>query len=270
MQLRRFKIKFQRINHILISHLHGDHYYGLIGLLSSMHLLGRSTDLHLYGPPALKEIIDLQYKHSETRLHFNLLFHPLRHDQAEVIFEDEKLILKTVILNHRIPCTGFIFREKDKPRKISKESMAHYKIPFAEMNNIKQGLDFVSKEGIHIPNEKITGGPLPLFSYAYCSDTCYDEQVIDQVKQVDLLYHESTFLDDLQKRAKETFHSTAREAATVALKARVKKLIIGHFSARYSDPAPLLTEAQRVFPNTVLAVEGEQYRIVYENLLETV
>jgi ribonuclease Z len=218
----------------------------------------------------LKEIIDLQYKHSETRLHFNLLFHPLRHDAAEVIFEDEKLILMTVILNHRIPCTGFIFREKDKPRKISKESMTRYKIPISEMNNLKHGMDFINAEGICIPNEKITDGPLPLFSYAYCSDTCYDEKVIDQVKGVDLLYHESTFLDDMQKRAKETFHSTAKEAATVALKANVKKLIIGHFSARYSDLAPMLTEAQSVFPNTVLAVEGEQYRIVNENLLETV
>lgn len=261
-QLRRFKIKFQRINHIFISHMHGDHYYGLMGLLSSMHLLGRSADLHLYGPAVLKEIIDLQYRHSDTRLHYNLIFHPLQNEKPELIFEDEKLSVETIILNHRIPCTGFLFREKDKPRKISKEKIAEFKIPFTELNKIKQGEDFVTKEGLRIPNEKITGGPVALFSYAYCSDTCYDEKVIEQVKGVDLLYHEATFMDDMQDRAKETFHTTAKQAGSVATKAQVKKLIIGHYSARYADLAPVLAEAQTTFPNTVLANEGEKYQIV--------
>lgn len=261
MQLRRYKIKFQRIGHIFISHMHGDHYYGLMGLLSSMHLLGRSADLHLYGPPVLKEIIDMQYKHSETRLHYNLIFHPLQQDSAVLIFEDEKVTVHTIILNHRIPCTGFLFREKDKPRKISREKITEFKIPYSELNNIKLGGDYVTKDGLTIPNEKITGGPMPLFSYAYCSDTCYDEKVIEQVKQVDLLYHEATFMDDMEGRAKETFHSTTKQAALVAVRAKVKKLMIGHYSARYSDLQPLLEEAQSVFSNTVLALEGEKYNI---------
>ncbi len=223
MQLRRYKIKFQRIGHILISHLHGDHYYGLMGLLSSMHLLGRSADLHLYGPAPLKEIIDLQYKYSETRLHYNLIFHPLQNDKPTLIFEDEKLSVHTIILNHRIACTGFLFREKDKSRKITEV--------------------------------------LPMYSYAYCSDTCFDERVIEQVKEVDLLYHEATFMDDMENRAKETYHSTTKQAATVAARANVKKLMIGHYSARYSKLEPLLLEAKMVFSNTVLAIEGEKYRI---------
>lgn len=261
MQLRRYKIKFQRINHIFISHMHGDHYYGLMGLLSSMHLLGRSADLHLYAPAVLKEIIDIQYKHSDTRLHYNLIFHPLSHETPELIFEDDKVSVQTIILNHRIPCTGFLFREKNKARKISREKITEFKIPFQELNKIKLGADFVTKEGAIISNERITGGPQPMFSYAYCSDTCYDEKVIKQVDQVDLLYHEATFMDDMQLRAKETFHTTAKQAAQVAVKAGVKKLIIGHYSARYSDLEPLLTEAQTVFPNTVLAIEGEKYKI---------
>ncbi len=261
MQLRKFKIKFQRISHILISHLHGDHYYGLMGLLSSMHLLGRTTDLHLYGPPPLKEIIDIQYRYSDTRLHYKLIFHPMDTQGPALIFEDEKVTVHTIILNHRIACTGFLFREKDKPRKISKESIREYAIPFSELNEIKKGNDFTTKEGQRISNEQITGGPLHRFSYAYCSDTCFDEKVIEQVKQVDLLYHEATFLDEMLKRAKETYHTTAREAGTVAARAGVKKLMIGHYSARYSDLQPLLLESQSVFENTVLALEGEKYRI---------
>jgi ribonuclease Z len=261
MQLRRYKIKFQRIAHIMISHLHGDHYYGLMGLLSSMHLLGRSTDLHLYGPSALKEIIDLQYKYSDTRLHYNLIFHPITPDKPALIFEDEKLTVHTIILNHRIACTGFLFREKEKPRRVSKESIDRYHIPYSELGAIKQGRDFISKNGEKISNEIITGGPQPVCAYAYCSDTCFDDYVIDQVRAVDLLYHEATFMDDLQARARETYHSTTKQAALVAIRANVKKLMIGHFSARYSDLEVLLREAQTVFPNTILALEGEKYQV---------
>jgi len=261
MQLRRYKIKFQRIAHILISHLHGDHYYGLMGLLSSMHLLGRTTDLHLYAPPALKEIIDIQYKYSDTRLHYNLIFHPLQSSQPEMIFEDDKMTVRTIILNHRIPCTGFLFREKEKPRKISKELISSYHISIEQLNRIKQGYDFITKEGQSIPNEIVTGGEVPVLSYAYCSDTCFDERVIQQIKDVDLLYHEATFMNDMQNRARETFHSTTGQAATVAMKAKVKKLIIGHFSARYSDLDPLLVETKAIFPNSVLAKEGERYSV---------
>lgn len=260
-QLRRFKIKFQRINHILISHLHGDHYFGLIGLLSSMHLLGRVTDLHLYAQPALKEIIDLQLKHSETRFNYNLIFHPIDATKQKIIFEDDKLTVETIVLNHRIPCTGFLFREKDKPRKIMKAAISKYKLAPSDIARVRLGEDFTTKEGATIPNDEITGGALHCYSYAYCSDTCYDERVIAQVRNVDFLYHEATFLDDMKPRAKATFHTTALEAATVAQKANVKQLMIGHYSARYNDFQPLLEEAQTHFPATVLAIEGERYRV---------
>jgi len=260
-QLRKYKIKFQRINHVFISHMHGDHYYGLMGLLSSMHLLGRTIDLHLYAPAVLKEVIDIQYKHSETRLNYKIIFHPLNANQSELLFEDDKLTIESIILNHRIPCTGFLFKEKDKPRKITKEKIAEFKIPIAWLNRIKAGENFVNSKGVAIPNEEITGLPLPLYSYAYCSDTCYDERLIKQLTEVTTLYHEATFMDDMQQRAKDTFHSTTKQAATIAQKSGVKKLIIGHYSARYNDLQPLLDEAQSVFPNTVLALEGKQYLI---------
>ncbi len=260
-QLRKYKLKFQRINHIFISHMHGDHYFGLMGLLSSMHLLGRTIDLHLYAPAVLKEVIDIQYKHSETRLNYKLIFHPLNANHSELLFEDDKLTVETIILNHRIPCTGFLFKEKDKPRKITKDKIAEFKIPITWLNRIKAGENFVNNEGVMIPNEEITGAPIPLYSYAYCSDTCYDERLIKHLTGVDTLYHEATFMDDMQQRAKDTFHSTTKQAATIAQKSGVKKLIIGHYSARYSDLQPLLDEAQSVFPNTVLALEGNQYLI---------
>jgi len=260
-QLRRYKIKFQRISHIMISHMHGDHYYGLMGLLSSLHLLGRTADLHLYGPSVLKEIIDLQYKYSDTRLNYNLVFHPLQNEKQELIFEDDKLTVTTIILNHRIPCTGFLFREKEKHRKITQQSISEFKIPVSEIHNIKEGKDFINRDGQKIPNEKITGGPVHSYSYAYCSDTCYDEKVIQQIKGVDTLYHEATFMEDMKDRAKDTFHSTTKQAGEVALKAGVKELIIGHYSARYGDLQPLLDETKTVFTNTVLAIEGEKYKV---------
>ena len=227
-QLRKFKIKFQRINHIFISHLHGDHYFGLPGLLSSMSLLGRNIDLHLYGPPALKEIIDLNYKYSDTHLNYSLIFHPIDASKQEVLFEDERVMIKTIVLNHRIPCTGFLFTEKSAIDSYLKTSL---------LENYRT------------------------HSYAYCSDTCFDNNVIEQIKDTTVLYHEATFMEDRIERAIKTFHSTSKQAATVALRGGVSKLILGHFSARYSNLEPLLLEAKEIFPNSYLAIEGEKIKI---------
>jgi len=258
-QLRRFKIKFQRINHIFISHLHGDHYLGLVGLLASMHLLGRNNDLHLYAPPELQEILDVQHKHSQTFLRYKVVFHPLGFDQSELLFEDDKLTVETIILNHRIPCCGFLFKEKPRPRNILTQALEKYRIPVHVLGKIKRGDDYINEQGVTIANAEITEAPPAPRSFAYCSDTCYDESVIEKVKGVDLLYHEATFMQEMEERAKETFHSTTIDAATVAKKAAVKKLIIGHYSARYKDLDKLLAETQSVFENTVLALEGEVY-----------
>ncbi|MEO6882651.1 MAG: ribonuclease Z [Bacteroidia bacterium] len=258
-QLRKFKIKFQRINHIFISHLHGDHYLGLPGLLASMHLLGRTNDLHIYAQAELQEIIEINYKHSDTRLNYKIVYHPLKYDKSEIIYEDEKLFVSTIILNHRVPCCGFIFSEKENQRNIIKEKIEEYSIPVSEINNIKSGADYICEDGKIILNAALTLDSFPTRKYAYCSDTCYDESIIEQIKKVDLLYHEATFMQNMLARAKATFHSTAAQAGEIALKAEVKQLIIGHYSARYKELEPLLAEAKNIFSNTVLAVEGEKY-----------
>jgi ribonuclease Z len=257
MQLRRYKIKFQRINHIFISHLHGDHYLGLPGLVSSMHLLGRTADLHIYCPADLKEIIEIQLKASQTYLKFNVVYHFHQYIDNELIFEDDKVRVKAIFLNHRIPCCGFVFNEKEHPSNISKEIIEKYKIPVEQIQHIKLGADFVSPSGKAIANEELVMPKQKPRSYAYCSDTIYDERIIDLVSGVSLLYHEATFLHELASRAEETFHTTALQAATIAQKAKVKQLMIGHYSARYKDLQPLLSEAQTVFKNTLLALEGE-------------
>lgn len=256
-QLRKFKLKFQRINHIFISHLHGDHYLGLIGLLSSMHLLGRTVDLHLYCPPELEEIIEVQFKHSQTYLRFKIVYHHHKFIANDLIFEDNKVEVRTILLNHRIPCCGFLFTEKPLLANISKETIQKYDIPVEQILAIKGGADFITNEGELIPNSNLVSNKLKPRSYAYCSDTSYDERIIEVIKGVDLLYHEATFLNEMLPRAKETFHSTALQAATIAQKAEVHQLMIGHYSARYRDLQPLLEEAQTVFSNTILSVEGK-------------
>jgi ribonuclease Z len=261
MQLRRYKIKFQRIDHILISHLHGDHYLGLVGLLQSMHLLGREKELHLYCPKELKEIIDIQNKYSATKLTYSIIYHFTNGETSELLFEDNKLTIHTIILNHRIPCTGFIFREKPGDRKISIEKLEQYEVSIAEIHKLKKGLNGLDNHGKEISNELLTSPPPPTRSYAYCSETCYFEEIIDQIKEVDLLYHEATFLNNMLERAKMTFHSTALQAATIAKKAEVKRLLLGHFSARYPDLDGHLAEAREIFNNTLLAIEGEKISI---------
>ncbi len=261
MQLSRYKIRYHRISHIFISHLHGDHYLGLMGLLSSMHLQGRTSELHLYGQQDLMDILDLQLRLSNTILKFNLIFHPVRHYVSSVVFEDEHIQIKSIVMNHRIPCTGFIFREKPKPRKLLINKINHYNIPIEFYSRIKNGEDFIDASGKAISNADLSiPAPEPK-SYAYCSDTMFDENIINEVKGVDLLYHEATFLHSMADRAASTYHSTSRQAAEVAKKAKVKKLLIGHFSARYKDLGPLLDEAKEVFPDTSLALEGNQFNV---------
>jgi ribonuclease Z len=258
-QLRRFKIKMQRIDHIFISHLHGDHYLGLPGLLGSMHLLGRDKELHVYSPPGLEEIIKVSHHHSNSHLKYNIIFHAIE-SQAR-IFEDDKMSVDTIPMNHRIPCFGFLFREKPNPRNIIKEKIEEYDIPVQQIPHIKEGKDFITSAGKTILNSELTTNPPAPRAYAYCSDTIYNESYIEQIKNADLLYHEATFASEMTERAKETYHCTAKDAGTIAQKAGVKKMIIGHYSARYHDLSPLLSEAQSVFPNTLLAVEGEKYAV---------
>lgn len=256
-QLRRFKIKFSRINHICISHLHGDHYLGLIGFLSSLHLLGRTTDLNLYCPKELKEILDVQFRASETYLRYKIIYHFHNYVDNEVIFEDEKIEVRTIVLNHRIPCCGFIFKEKIIPGTITRAAILKHDIPVEKIAGIKKGADFVKESGEIIPNADLVRYKQLPRSYAYCSDTKYDERIIPIIKEATLLYHEATFMEKMLPRAQDTFHSTTIQAGTIALKANVSKLMIGHYSARYKDLEPLLEETKTVFENTMLAIEGE-------------
>ena len=258
-QLRKFKFKIQRINHIFISHLHGDHYLGLPGLLGTMHLLGREKELHIYSPPGLKEIISVGHYHSKTFLKYTVVFHVIEEQPEIRIFEDDKLSVDIIPMNHRIPCYGFLFQEKPRLKNIIKEKIDMYNIPLQEIPTIKEGKDFITPHGKIIPNSELALEPLPPRIYAYCSDTVYNNSYLDQIKNADLLYHEATFASDMENRAKETFHCTARDAATIAQNAKVKKLIIGHFSARYHDLSLLLSEAKNIFNNTVLAEEGQTH-----------
>lgn len=260
-QLRRYHIRFQRINHIFISHLHGDHYLGLMGLLSSLHLLGRKNPLHIYHPPGLRTIIELQLEMSGTVLNYTIEWHEHDLENPKLIFEDQLLSVETIILNHRIPCCGFIFREKPRMYSLDKDSLAFHQVPRSQFLQIKNGGDAVLEDGRVIPNHLLTRGRPHARSYAFCSDTRFDKRVIEAVKGVDLLYHEATFLHELLDRAKQTYHSTALEAGSVAREAGVGRLLIGHFSVRYMDLLPLLAEARAEFPDTLLAEEGNSFNI---------
>lgn len=259
-QLRKYRIKMQRINHIFISHLHGDHYFGLIGLLSTLHLLGRQKELHLYAPPLLKEIIDLQLAASNTVLRYSLFFHPLSFDAPVKLMEDDHMEVHTIPLRHSITCCGFLFREKQRPRRMCRQKVAQYQIPANFIESIKAGADY-QYEGESIPHKELTLAAMKSRSYAFCSDTAYHEPIIEQIKRVDLLYHEATFMNELASRAEQTLHSTASQAASIAAQAQVKKLVIGHFSSRYTQLTPLLEEAKDVFTQTVLASEGMEINI---------
>ena len=259
MQMARYKIRRSKINHIFISHLHGDHYFGLIGLLTSMGLLGRDNPLHLYAPAPLEKIIALQLEAASTNLPFTLHFHPVT--EPGQILDTPKFSVEAFSTQHRIPCFGYIIREKRNPRRINKEKVVEYNIPAAFYDQLKQGADYVTKDGEVIANESVTLPNLAPRSYAYCADTIYDEQIAEKVSGVNLLYHETTYLADQAERAASRFHTTTAQAAAIAQKAGAQKLLIGHFSSKYETLDAFLAETKAAFAQTQLATEGTTFLI---------
>jgi ribonuclease Z len=261
MQLRKYNIRFGKINHIFISHLHGDHFYGLIGLVMTYHLFGREQPLHLYGPKGIEDIINIQLQASQTKLVYPLHFHVVNTEVSSLVHEDEYLEITTIPMKHRIPTCGYLFREKPRDRKMKPGIVNKLNIPVEQIPLIKKGKDYTDESGKFFANPQLTLDPLPPRSYAFCSDTIFQESLAEVVKDVDLLYHEASFLHDRVEMAREKFHSTTIEAATLALKANVKTLIIGHYSARYDDLQPLLNEARSIFKETFLSTEGAVFDV---------
>ncbi len=261
MQFSRYRLKLNRINHIFVSHLHGDHYLGLVGLISTMHLRHRNQDLTIFGPPGLDDIIVMHFKYNEMVLNFKIHFVTLDSRNAQVLIDNDQVTVSAFPLVHRVPCVGFLFKEKPKPIRLNKQKDLR-KLNLEELNILRAGNSVLSESGeVKYAFKEYTLPPKKSRSYAYCSDTRFDESVLDYVTKVDLLYHESTFLKDREERAFETYHSTAEQAATIAKKGEVNQLILGHFSIRYKDLDPLLQEAQAVFSNTALAVEGKKVTV---------
>lgn len=258
-QLRKHKIKFTKINHVFLSHLHGDHFYGLIGLISTFSLLGRKTDLHVYGPKGVKEVTLLQLKVSASWTAYNLYFHELVSKEPEVVFEDEKVRVTTIPLAHRTYTNGYLFEEKWNDRKLNPEAVKRYSIETCYFNKIKAGGDITLDDGRVIPNCELSFDPVSPKKYAFCSDTMYRESIIPQIAGVDVLYHESTFLESEVHLCEKTMHSTAKQAAEIAMKAGVKKLLLGHFSTRYDGIEAFKEEAQTVFQNVELADDGKVF-----------
>ena len=261
LQLRRSKLKFTRLNHIFISHLHGDHCFGLMGLISTFGLLGRTAQLHIYAHADLEKLLQPQLDFFCKGMTYEVVFHNIDPTQAAVIYEDRSVTVTTIPLRHRIPSCGFLFQEKKTPNHIIRDMIDFYRIPVSQLNKIKNGEDYITEEGVVVPNNRLTTPSAAPRSYAYCSDTLYLKSIIPQIKGADLLFHEATFMNTDDARAKETFHSTALQAAQIAKEAEVKQLVIGHFSARYEDENLLLKESQAVFPQTILAKENLRINI---------
>jgi len=256
-ELRRHRVKFSRIKHVFISHLHGDHFFGLIGLISTFSLLGRETDLHIYGPKGIKEIITLQLKLSKAWTSYGLYFHELTSKSPQVIFEDDKVSVETIPLDHRVYTNGFLFKEKEGDRKLLMNEVLNYDIDKAYYRSIKKGKDVTLDDGTVIENKFLAGPPPPTKSYAFCSDTAYLPSITKQIKKVTALYHESTFLESHVHLCKSTKHSTAKQAAQIASQAEAKQLILGHYSTRYDNINLFKEEAQTCFENVVLAEDGK-------------
>ena len=256
MQLRKSRLKFSRLNHIFISHLHGDHCFGLMGLISTFGLLGRTAELHIHSPKGLEELLTPMLNFFCHTLAYKVIFHEFDTRQTSVVYEDRSMTVTTIPLQHRIPCCGFLFAEKARPNHIIRDMVDFYKVPVYELNRIKNGSDYVTPEGEVIANTRLTRPSDPPRKYAYCSDTIFRPEIVKQLSGVDLLFHEATFAKSELARAKETYHTTAAQAARIALEAGVRQLVIGHFSARYEDESILLKEASAVFPNTILAKEN--------------
>jgi ribonuclease Z len=258
MQMAKYRIRRGRINHIFISHLHGDHYFGLIGLITSMGLLGREHDMHLYAPAPLKELIAMQLQVADTVLPFTLHFHPL---QEGIVVTEEKFRVSCFPVSHRIPCWGFRFEQVKAPRRVLPEKAIAQGIPAAFFDQLKWGEDYTTKTGLLIKNDTVTQAAPPPLSYAYSADTRYDETIIEKIRGVNLLYHETTYLKDLADRAIKRFHCTTEQAATIALKAGAARLIVGHFSSKYDVLHEFETEVRAIFPNAELALEGVTYKV---------
>lgn len=262
LQFRKMRLKFNKLNHIFLSHLHGDHCLGLPGLISTLGLLGRTSPLTIHAHRDAEQLFMPFIEYLCKQLPFSLEFHAIEPQKNELIYEDKVLKVYTIPLKHRVPTCGFLFEEKEKERHMLPDVVKFYQIPAYQVNNIKKGADFVCADGNVIPNSRLTRDAEPVRRYAYCSDTLYQEKIISYISSVDLLYHEATYGKEWEKRARETFHSTAGQAAAIAREAKVKKLIIGHFSARYKDDeSSLLREAQDIFPETALSREGAVFKI---------
>ncbi|WP_282123482.1 ribonuclease Z [Algibacter mikhailovii] len=259
-QLRKHKIKFNRIKHIFISHLHGDHFFGLVGLISTFRLLTREADLHVYGPKGIKEVVILQMKLADSWTNYNLYFHELTSNDSELIFEDEKVEVYTIPLNHRVYTNGFLFKEKTGLRKLDVYAAEKAGINQAYFRKLTQGFDVVNEKGVLISNELVTKAAAKPKSYAFCSDTMYKEDIIPLIQNTDVLYHESTFLEQHRHLAKKTKHATAKEAASIAKQANIGTLLLGHYSTRYNDIGKFKDEAKQLFDNVELAEDGKSFK----------
>lgn len=258
-QLRKFKVKFSRIKHVFISHLHGDHFFGLIGVISTFRLLGREADLHIYGPKGLKEAMLLQLKLGNSYTNYKLIFHELTAKESELVYEDDKVEVHTIPLDHRVYTNGFLFKEKLGERKLDINAVLNHDVEQCYYRNIKLGKDVPNKEGLMIANELLSSDPEPPKSYAYCSDTAYSERILPVIDSTTVLYHESTFLEEHKRYCEKTKHSTAKEAASIAKQANVQNLILGHYSTRYGSIEPFKEEAETIFEEVILADDGKVF-----------
>ncbi|MBO9619023.1 MAG: ribonuclease Z [Niabella sp.] len=256
-QLINYKIRRSKISHIFISHLHGDHYFGLVGLLNSFALLGRQQELHVVGPPALQQILDLQFTAADTQLPYALHFHAI--EQPGYLLTVGDVEISCFKTEHRIKCYGFVFREKKRPRRINPDAVKEHAIHYSWFENLQMGKDYTAPDGTLIKNETLTFEAPKGKTYAFCADTKYDESFIPDIEGADMIYHETTYLENFRDQAVQRFHSTSKQAAAIAKKAGVKKLLIGHFSSRYDELGEFEKEAREVFPNTELALEGVCY-----------
>lgn len=258
-QLRRNKVKFSKIKHVFISHLHGDHFYGLVGLISTFRLLNRENELHVYGPKGIKEIITLQLKLANSWTSYPLYFHELESKTPQIIFDGPKVTVETIPLDHRIYTNGFLFKEKPGDRKLLMNNVLNHEIDVAYYRGIKKGKDAILEDGRIIPNAELTADPYPPKSYAFCSDTKFDPSIVPQIKNTTVLYHESTFLEEHAHLAAPTKHATAKEAASIASQANVSTLVLGHFSTRYKNTNLFKKEAEEIFPAVELADDGKTF-----------
>ncbi|MCF6366014.1 MAG: ribonuclease Z [Bacteroidales bacterium] len=261
-QLRKFKLKFSKINHIFITHLHGDHFFGIFGVISTFNLLGRKNDLHIFSPGNLEKKVYSVINKKEVS--FNIFFHRLSFENKEVVFESKSIEVSAFPLKHRIETYGYLLKEKPKERNIKKVAITKYNLGIKDIIGIKQGNDLITNEGKTIKNSELSIPPYKSRSYAYCSDTMYNEEIIPHIKNVDILYHEATFAKDLQETAEITKHSTSEDAAKIAIKANVKKLLIGHFSTRYKDTDIIFDEAKAIFKNTQAVKDGDKIIITLQ------